>query len=162
MRISSRLPSRSTAAFTGVALLALLASFLPATNGSAQTGSATTKTIVTLTGLRITDTTVGAGASPRAGQTCVINYTTWVYANGAKGAKLESSLDSGQPLTYVCGKGQVRREWDEGIATMKVGGKRTIIAPLQAGAAPPVESGNVNGQPQSLGFIYEIELLEVK
>jgi peptidylprolyl isomerase len=174
MMIFPRLSSRRTAV-TRIALLGLLATVSSVTNGSAQTENRVAKpdaTIVTLTGLRITDTTVGTGPSPEVGQTCVINYTTWLYVNGAKGNKVESSSDNGKPLTFVFGKGQVRREWDEGIATMKVGGKRTIIAPTQIRVSPPevAEGAPANGKAidhalnrfEPSGYLFEIELLDVR
>lgn len=150
-------------------LLALSAASTP--NANAQGGSAATgpnAPVVTLTGLTISDIKVGAGPSPKVGQTCTINYTSWLYVNGAKGDKVESSLDRGQPLTFVLGKGQVRREWDEGVATMKVGGKRTIVAPAEIGVSPAIEKDREpKGAEARLfqkppGMIFEIELLDVR
>jgi peptidylprolyl isomerase len=109
-------------------------------------------------GLKITDTKVGTGAIPRAGQTCVMHYTGWLYQNGKKGAKFDSSVDRGTPFEFPLGLGKVIRGWDEGVATMKVGGKRTLIIPpdlayghLGAGTIPPHAT-----------LIFEVELLAVK
>ena len=86
-------------------------------------------TMTTASGLQITDTQVGTGATPRPGQICVMHYTGWLYVNGAKGKKFDSSVDRGQPFEFPIGRRQVISGWDEGVATMKVGGKRTLIIP---------------------------------
>ncbi len=160
-----------------LALLLSPAVLFSVTSASGQIGEdKNAKKTVTLTGLIMTDATVGTGASPKVGQTCVINYTTWLYVNGAKGDKVESSLDNGQPVSFLCGKGQVRREWDEGVATMKAGGKRTIVSPAQVGITPPTELMNQSpradadrndfGRPSKIvqppGLVFDIELLDVR
>ena len=88
--------------------------------------------MTTPTGLQITDTKVGTGATPKTGQTCVMHYTGWLYQNGAKGQKFDSSVDRGQPFEFPIGTRRVITGWDEGVATMKVGGKRTLIIPPAA------------------------------
>ena len=90
------------------------------------------KPVTTSSGLQIIDTKAGTGASPRAGQTAVVHYTGWLYENGAKGKKFDSSVDRGQPFEFPIGQGRVIKGWDEGVATMKVGGKRTLIIPPAA------------------------------
>ena len=97
------------------------------------------KPVTTSSGLQIIDTKAGTGASPRAGQTAVVHYTGWLYDNGAKGAKFDFSVDRGQPFEFPLGQGRVIQGWDEGVATMKIGGKRTLIVPpssAMARAAP--------------------------
>ena len=95
--------------------------------GSATVHAQTTgKPMTTPSGLQIIDTKVGAGASPKTGQTCVMHYTGWLYENGAKGKKFDSSVDRGQPFEFPIGTHRVIAGWDEGVATMKVGGKRTL------------------------------------
>ena len=89
--------------------------------------------MTTASGLQMTDTKVGTGASPQPGQTCVMHYTGWLYQDGVKGKKFDSSLDRGQPFEFDIGVGQVIKGWDEGVATMKVGGKRTLIIPASLG-----------------------------
>jgi peptidylprolyl isomerase len=84
-------------------------------------------------GLKIIDIKVGTGPSPKSGQTCVMHYTGWLYENGAKGKKFDSSVDRGQPFEFPIGTGRVFKGWDEGVATMKVGGKRTLIIPPELG-----------------------------
>src|SRR5262245_65803415 len=87
----------------------------------------------TPSGLEYEDTQVGTGHSPARGQTCVMHYTGWLWLDGAKGAKFDSSLDRGKPFKFAIGVGQVIKGWDEGISTMKVGGKRTLRIPPELG-----------------------------
>jgi peptidylprolyl isomerase len=87
----------------------------------------------TASGLQYEDTVVGTGATPATGQTCVMHYTGWLYQDGKKGAKFDSSLDRGQPFEFPIGTGRVIKGWDEGVATMKIGGKRTLIIPPALG-----------------------------
>jgi peptidylprolyl isomerase len=121
----------------------------------AQTGKAMT----TSSGLQITDTKVGTGASPKTGQTCVMHYTGWLYQNGAKGQKFDSSVDRGQPFEFPIGVKRVIAGWDEGVATMKVGGKRTLIIPPELGYGARGAGGVI---PPNATLIFEVELLDVK
>src|SRR5262245_55715137 len=99
---------------------AMLAAGCPAV--AQPQGNATTS----ITGLQIIDTKVGTGPNPRSGQTCVMHYTGWLYEGGKKGKKFDSSVDRGQPFEFSIGMKRVIGGWDEGVATMKVGGKRTL------------------------------------
>src|SRR3954454_6729637 len=74
-------------------------------------------------GLRYQDVKEGTGAKPEGGQTCVMHYTGWLWEDGKKGTKFDSSVDRGEPFKFVIGKGQVIKGWDEGVASMKAGGK---------------------------------------
>ena len=133
-----------------------------ATLGAASPAAAQTegKAMTTETGLQIIDTTVGTGASPKTGQTCVMHYTGWLYQDGVKGKKFDSSLDRGKPFEFVLGQGQVIRGWDEGIGGMKVGGKRTLIVPPDLGyGARGAAGGKI---PPNATLIFEVELLAVK
>ena len=123
------------------------------------TAQGTPGTMTTASGLQIADTKAGTGATPRTGQICVMHYTGWLYANGAKGAKFDSSLDRGQPFEFPIGTGQVIRGWDEGVASMKVGGKRTLIIPPDLGYGA---RGAGNVIPPNATLIFEVELLGVK
>src|SRR5258707_11261398 len=87
------------------------------------------KPMATPSGLQITDSKIGTGPSPQSGQICVMHYTGWLYQDGAKGKKFDSSVDRKEPFEFTIGKRQVIAGWDEGVATMKVGGKRTLIIP---------------------------------
>jgi peptidylprolyl isomerase len=109
-------------------------------------------------GLKFADIKVGTGASPKAGQICVMHYTGWLYHNGKKGAKFDSSLDRGTPFEFPIGRGKVIKGWDEGVATMKVGGKRTLIIPPDLGYGH-VGAGSI---PPHATLIFEVELLAVK
>ena len=115
--------------------------------------------MTTPSGLKITDTKIGTGAAPRTGQICVMHYTGWLYSNGAKGAKFDSSLDRGQPFEFPIGTGRVIRGWDEGVASMKVGGKRTLIIPPDLGYGA---RGAGTVIPPNATLIFEVELLDLK
>ena len=139
-----------------VMLAAALAAFAPATASIAQTAG---QTMTTPTGLQITDTKVGTGAAPKTGQICVMHYTGWLYQNGAKGQKFDSSLDRGQPFEFPIGTHRVIAGWDEGVATMKVGGKRTLVIPPALGYGARGAGGVI---PPNATLIFEVELLDVK
>jgi len=113
----------------------------------------------TASGLKIIDLKVGAGPSPKTGQTCVMNYTGWLYENGKKGNKFDSSLDRNQPFSFPIGQHQVIAGWDEGVATMKVGGKRTLIIPPELGYGARGAGGVI---PPNATLIFDVELLGVK
>ena len=115
--------------------------------------------VTTASGLQIADTQVGTGASPKTGQTCVMHYTGWLYENGAKGKKFDSSLDRGQPFEFPIGTGRVIKGWDEGVATMKVGGKRTLIIPPDLGYGARGAGGVI---PPNATLLFEVELLGVR
>jgi peptidylprolyl isomerase len=117
------------------------------------------KTMTTQSGLKITDTKVGDGATPKTGQTCVMHYTGWLYENGAKGKKFDSSVDRGEPFEFAIGAHQVIRGWDEGVATMKVGGKRTLIIPPELGYGARGAGGVI---PPNATLIFDVELLGVQ
>ncbi len=119
----------------------------------------TGKTMTMPSGLQITDTKVGDGATPKTGQTCIMHYTGWLYENGAKGKKFDSSVDRGEPFEFAIGTHQVIRGWDEGVATMKVGGKRTLIIPPEMGYGARGAGGVI---PPNATLIFDVELLGVK
>src|SRR5882757_252685 len=117
------------------------------------------RSMKTPSGLEIIDTVVGTGASPRTGQTCVMHYTGWLYQNRTKGQKFDSSVDRGQPFEFPIGAGRVIAGWDEGVATMKVGGKRTLIIPPELGYGARGAGGVI---PPNATLIFDVELLDVK
>jgi peptidylprolyl isomerase len=114
---------------------------------------------MTPSGLRMTDSKIGTGATPRTGQICVMHYTGWLYQNGTRGQKFDSSLDRGKPFEFVIGRRRVIAGWDEGVATMKVGGKRTLIIPPELGYGA---RGAGNVIPPNATLIFDVELLDVK
>ena len=117
------------------------------------------KKMTTASGLQIIDTVVGTGVSPKRGQTCVMHYTGWLYNNGIKGAKFDSSVDRGEPFEFPIGTGRVIKGWDEGVATMKVGGKRTLIIPPALGYGASGAGGVI---PPNAVLMFDVELLGVK
>jgi peptidylprolyl isomerase len=135
---------------------AMLAIPLLAARATAQTSG---QTMTTPSGLKITDAVVGTGPSPKTGDTCVMHYTGWLYQNGAKGAKFDSSLDRGKPFEFPLGMKRVIAGWDEGVATMKVGGKRTLIIPPELGYGARGAGGVI---PPNATLLFEVELLGVK
>ena len=120
---------------------------------------AASEVTLTASGLKIIDNKIGSGASPKIGQTCVMHYTGWLYINGAKGKKFDSSRDRGEPFEFSIGQGKVIPGWDEGIETMKVGGKRTLIIPPQLGYGAAGAGASI---PPNSTLIFVVELLDVK
>jgi len=113
----------------------------------------------TASGLQFEDTQVGTGANPQRGQTCVMHYTGWLWVNGAKGAKFDSSVDRGRPFEFPLGMGRVIKGWDEGVAAMQVGGKRTLLIPPALGYG---ERGAAGVIPPGATLLFEVELLGVR
>jgi peptidylprolyl isomerase len=113
---------------------------------------------MTSSGLQYEDTTPGTGASPAKGQTCVMLYTGWLWQDGAKGAKFDSSVDRGQPFSFPLGQGRVIKGWDEGVATMKQGGKRTLLIPPELGYGGRGAGGVI---PPNATLLFEVELLDI-
>jgi peptidylprolyl isomerase len=110
-------------------------------------------------GLQWEDVKVGTGATPKASQTCVMHYTGWLWEDGAKGKKFDSSVDRGTPFEFPLGQGRVIKGWDEGVATMKVGGKRNLLIPPQLGYGARGAGGVI---PPNATLFFEVELLGVK
>jgi peptidylprolyl isomerase len=113
----------------------------------------------TESGLQFSDSKVGEGATPEAGQTCVVHYTGWLWQNGAKGKKFDSSVDRGKPFEFPVGKKRVIAGWDEGVATMKVGGKRQLLIPPKLGYGARGAGGVI---PPNATLLFDVELLDVK
>ena len=152
MRISRRTIIRT--AFAAVA--AAVSTPLAVQMASAQTAG---KPMTTASGLQIIDGKVGTGASPKTGQTCVMHYTGWLYENGQKGKKFDSSVDRNEPFEFPIGQRRVIAGWDEGVASMKVGGKRTLIIPPELGYGARGAGGVI---PPNATLMFDVELLAGK
>lgn len=113
------------------------------------------KTVTTRSGLKYVDLEVGTGAMPKSGQTVVVHYTGWL----TNGQKFDSSVDRGEPFSFVLGRGKVIKGWDEGVATMRVGGKRKLTIPpgLAYGA-----QGVPGAIPSNATLIFEVQLLRIR
>lgn len=104
----------------------------------------------------------GTGALATPGSEVTVHYTGWLYDERVpdrRGAKFDSSLDRGQPLTFLLGAGRVIRGWDDGVAGMRVGGKRTLLIP--SGLAYG-RRGAGDAIPPHASLVFEVELLGVK
>lgn len=110
-------------------------------------------------GTRVTDTKIGTGALAEPGRMVAVHYTGWLYVDGGKGRKFDSSRDGGQPFIFTLGAGEVILGWDEGVAGMKAGGTRTLIVPPQAGYG---DAGGGDVIPPGATLLFEVELLAVR
>ena len=110
-------------------------------------------------GLKYTDSKTGDGATAKSGNKVSVHYTGWLSDNGAKGKKFDSSVDRGQPFQFTLGAKQVIAGWDEGVAGMKVGGKRTLTIPPELGYGSRGAPGAI---PPNATLIFDVELLQVQ
>lgn len=111
--------------------------------------------IKTSSGLQYVDIKVGDGAQPQTGQTVVVHYTGWLL----DGKKFDSSLDRGDVFDFQLGMGQVIKGWDEGLSTMRVGGKRKLFIP---GNLAYGERGFPGAIPPNATLVFEVQLLEIQ
>lgn len=126
-------------------LSAIFLALAPATGALAQSGD----------GLKVTDITVGTGDEAVAGKTVTVHYTGWLM----DGTKFDSSLDRGEPLSFPLGVGRVIRGWDEGVAGMRVGGKRELVIPPGLAYGASGASGVI---PPNATLRFEVEMLGVR
>ena len=108
--------------------------------------------------LIIEDVTVGSGAEAKAGSHVMVHYTGWLFNDGVKGAKFDSSKDRGQPFSFPLGAGHVIKGWDEGFAGMKIGGTRILTIPPELGYGARGAGGLI---PPNATLLFEVELLGV-
>jgi FKBP-type peptidyl-prolyl cis-trans isomerase len=111
--------------------------------------------VTTPSGLKYNDDQVGSGASPQQGQRVSVHYTGWL----TDGTKFDSSRDRGQPFQFTIGRGEVIKGWDEGVASMKVGGKRKLTIPPELGYGARGAGGVI---PPNAVLVFDVELLDVK
>jgi FKBP-type peptidyl-prolyl cis-trans isomerase len=128
-------------------------------SGRAQTDNSsptkvTGKAKSTASGLQYWDITVGTGTAASSGKTVKVHYTGWL----TNGKKFDSSVDRGTPFSFKLGAGQVIKGWDEGVAGMKVGGKRQLRIPPDLGYGAQGAGGVI--PPNSI-LIFDVELLDV-
>ena len=109
-------------------------------------------------GLQYKDNVVGKGAEAKSGHAVKVHYTGWLYENGVKGKKFDSSVDRGTAFTFPLGAGRVIKGWDEGVEGMKVGGKRTLIIPPELGYGKLGAGGTI---PPDATLMFDVELLQV-
>lgn len=110
-------------------------------------------------GVQYHDEVVGTGPQPQPGQMVSVHYTGWLYADGAKGKKFDSSRDRGQPFSFKLAAQQVIAGWDSGVATMHTGGKRTLIIPPDQGYGARGAGGVI---PPNATLMFDVELLGAK
>ena len=114
--------------------------------------------VTTESGLKYIDHVIGDGAEAVAGQPVQVHYTGWLYENGEKGAKFDSSHDRNEPFGFQLGAGRVIKGWDEGVAGMKVGGKRELIIPPELGYGARGAGAAI---PPNATLVFDVELLKV-
>src|SRR5579884_2587425 len=121
-----------------------------------QKGPAQKENVVkTASGLEYVDLMEGKGASPKKGQTVKVHYTGWL----TNGKKFDSSVDRNEPFEFSLGRGDVIKGWDEGVAGMKVGGKRQLQIPPELGYGASGAGGVI---PPNATLVFDVELLGVK
>lgn len=109
----------------------------------------------TPSGLRYKDIVVGTGESPQTGQTVTVHYTGTL----TNGSKFDSSRDRGQPFSFPIGAGRVIKGWDEGVATMKMGGRRELVIPPELGYGSRGAGGVI---PPNATLIFDVELISAQ
>ena len=112
----------------------------------------------TPSGLQYEDTQTGDGAEAVQGRNVRVHYTGWLFNDGQQGAKFDSSRDRNDPFEFPLGAGMVIKGWDEGVAGMKVGGKRTLVIPPQLGYGARGAGGVI---PPNATLKFDVELLGV-
>lgn len=120
--------------------------------------TAASKIQVTAGGVKYEDVVTGTGAVAKAGQTVTVHYTGWLLEGSTLGRKFDSSKDRAEPFKFPLGGGRVIKGWDEGVAGMKVGGKRTLTIPPEMGYGARGAGGVI---PPGATLVFEVELLGV-
>ena len=141
------------------ACAALALALLATVTSSGRSTAATNQVVEMPNGLKYTDTKTGDGATATPGSKVSVHYTGWLYNNDKKGAKFDSSVDRGKPFEFKLGAHQVIAGWDEGVAGMRVGGKRTLIIPPELGYGARGAGGVI---PPNATLMFDVELLGVQ
>ena len=131
----------------------------PESAAPATAPAATMERTMTESGLGISEVAAGDGDVAAAGQTAVVHYTGWLYdpaAEGERGQKFDSSRDRGEPFRFPLGAGRVIRGWDEGVAGMRVGGRRELVIPPELGYGARGAGGVI---PPNATLVFDVELL---
>ena len=111
----------------------------------------------TTSGLQFDDVVIGTGEVAKAGRSVTVHYTGWLWKDGVKGTKFDSSKDRGDPFVFALGAGQVIAGWDEGVQGMLIGGKRVLVIPPQLGYGARGAGGVI---PPNATLLFEVELLK--
>jgi FKBP-type peptidyl-prolyl cis-trans isomerase len=143
------------ALFVAIALAACLSACCQPSSTTPTASGSSAKEVTMPDGLKYTDEQVGTGTEAQAGKTVTVHYTGWLL----DGTKFDSSRDRNQPFSFPLGGGQVIKGWDEGVAGMKIGGKRTLIIPPELGYGARGAGGVI---PPDSTLKFDVELLDVK
>lgn len=137
-------------------LTLIIAGALVASCGSSKetTKNEGSNMIKTASGLQYMDIEVGTGVSPQKGQTCVVHY----HGTLLDGTVFDSSKERGQPFEFQIGEGRVIKGWDEGVMSMKIGGKRKLVIPPDL-AYGPRQMGKITANST---LVFEVELLDIR
>jgi peptidylprolyl isomerase len=146
---------RTAITLSVLAVLALGCKHAPETGETGKAKTMAENMETTPSGLQYVDLKVGTGDSPKTGQTAEVHYTGTL----ADGKKFDSSRDRGQPFSFAVGRGQVIKGWDEGVATMKVGGIRKLVIPPDLAYGARGAGGVI---PPNATLTFEVELLKIR
>lgn len=145
---------KKTRVIAGIAIAALLVAGVVYLLSRRGKTNAPANEVTTASGLRYVDVVEGTGPTPQVGQTVVVHYTGTLQ----DGTKFDSSVDKGRPFSFPIGRGSVIKGWDEGLMTMKVGGKRKLTIPPKLGYGAQSQP-NI---PANSTLIFDVEMLGIK
>lgn len=127
----------------------------PQAGAASKKAPSAPKTVTTASGLKYIDLELGTGAMPKKGQHVIVHYTGWL----TNGKKFDSSVDRNESFSFVLGAGEVIKGWDEGVASMRVGGKRKLTIPPALGYGAKGYPGAI---PPNATLIFEVQLLRIR
>jgi len=117
------------------------------------------KFITTASGLQYVDLRVGKGKPPADGQVCSVLFRAWLYQDSKRGKLFDSAQNPAKPFRFAIGQGQVNAGWDEGVLTMRPGGRRILLVPPDLGYGDAGAGADI---PPGATLLYEMDLLAVK